>query len=182
MAILSGYIESGRALDDFQDISAAIRNKTAAISAQSGKKFSRVTDAMQFKRSKKPAELAGRIEVNRTERQEWEGFELVEIAKGKVALKYQTGYLCAEYGGGGAVNADRPEIGDWERWNLVDNKDGTFSLQAANGSFLCAEEGGDQALVADREKIGKWESFVLERVGTKSYLKASSGKYVSAQP
>jgi hypothetical protein len=86
-------------------------------------------------------------------------------------------------GGGNDVYANRPQVGDWETWTVVDNNDGTVSFKSFNGNYLSAEQGGGVALYANRTTIGNWEKFYLVnlpdgRVALKTHDK---GKFVSVQ-
>ena len=92
-------------------------------------------------------------------------------------------YVCAENGGGREVVADRPAVGKWEVFTVVQVRpisrpwfrrlggrrlpDAYVAIRAANGQYLCAEgggsvdgEGGD--VNANRDQIGDWETFKME--------------------
>ncbi len=64
------------------------------------------------------------------------------------------GSFSAQFGGEQDVYANRPQVGDWETWTLIDNNDGTVSFKSFNGNFLSAELGGGVALYANRTSIG----------------------------
>jgi len=56
--------------------------------------------------------------------------------------------------------ADRTSIGDWEKFYLFSNDDGTISLQAkSNGKFVSADESGYSVVFANRSEINEWEKF-----------------------
>lgn len=75
------------------------------------------------------------VNVKSTEIGKREKFKLVELDNKKFALKtYYDKYICADNGGGGKVTADRTEIGKWESFELIKNKesiaDGKSTLTA----------------------------------------------------
>ena len=95
--------------------------------------------------------------ANRERAQSWETFQVEDGGVGWVGLKTAHGrYVCAEGGGGGALVADRPHFGPWERFKLR-RVDGGVALETWNGHFVCAEPDG--RVVADRTGIGPWEIF-----------------------
>src|SRR5437879_4154666 len=93
-------------------------------------------------------------------------------------------YLVAEDGGGGEVNANRIEVGDWERFYVVHLKRSNFSdgsiicIQAGSGHYLAAD---NYNIVADRPTCGPWEEFRVERYGQRVILKTWQNRYVAAQ-
>lgn len=83
---------------------------------------------------------------------------------GTVALSAYNGqHIVAENGGGQAVNANRPWIGDWEKFDLISAwprwGEDKYVLRASNGQFVCAENGGGRELVANRNSAREWETF-----------------------
>ena len=91
-------------------------------------------------------------------------------------------YIVAEGGGGGAVNADRVEVGPWEIFEVIDVGDGKVALKTDNGRYLVAEGGGGGAINADRVEIGPWEKFtIIPLRGNKICLKTSTGHFVVAE-
>ena len=80
--------------------------------------------------------------------------------------------------------ANRTEIGQWEKFELIDNGDGTVSLKAmANDKYVCADLIYDNApLIANRTSIGQWEKFELidNGDGTVSLKAMANDKYVCA--
>ena len=132
----------------------------------------------------------GTIEVNRHQVGAWEMVEILYGSDDKCIIKFHSGYLCAEGGGGGSVIADRKEIREWEYWSLKMHDDNTVSFVSHEGYYLCAEGGGGGKLVANRPVTGvcgAWEKFKLPRCGKTEAgrevfaLQASNGQYVSAQ-
>lgn len=77
-------------------------------------------------------------------------------------------YVSAESGGGGAVVANRPVRGDWERFVLVDQTGGSLvsgdvvHLRAQNGMYVVAE---NAEIKANRTVAGSWETFRVFKVG-----------------
>jgi hypothetical protein len=124
----------------------------------------------------------GHVDANRNEAREWETFTIASHPNGSISLLSHMGYLCAEQGGGDGVFANRPAVGDWEHWQLINNRDGSFSLRTANGHYLTAEGGGGRECNANRTAIGPWEKFHLVPLETgRMALKASNGQFVSVQ-
>jgi len=127
----------------------------------------------------------GHVETNRDRADLWERFLLAQLGSGnQVSLLSWRGLFSAQDGGGAGVYANRPQLGDWEKCNLITNQDGSVSFQSINGHYLCAEMGGDSYCVADRTAIGSWERFIIENqsdghVALKTHDKH---KYVSVQP
>jgi hypothetical protein len=128
----------------------------------------------------------GHIWANRDQPQQWETFILAQVAAGnKVSLLSWQGLFSAQNGGGNDVYANRPQVGDWETWTLIDNNDGTVSFKSFNGNYLSAQQGGGDgsAVYVNRTAIGTWEKFFLislpdGRVALKTHDK---GKFVSVQ-
>jgi beta-glucanase (GH16 family) len=105
-------------------------------------------------------------------------------------------YLCAENGGGGAVNANRPQPRAWETFGLIDRDGGDLVsgdlvlLQSATGRYLMAVNGGGGELNATSENQLDWETFrIIKRSGTGTIANGDvvglqtlvSGRWVSAQ-
>ena len=122
-----------------------------------------------------------------------------------VSLKaYGSDYYCtAESGGGGAVNANRSEASNWERFTienlnsknlqsgaLMDND--KIRLRSFDGHYLVAEGGGGSAVLANRQVGGGWETFTVHKVagsftdniirnGDVIALQAYNGQYLTAE-
>jgi hypothetical protein len=117
----------------------------------------------------------------------------------KVALRTFNGkYLAAEGGGGGALNADRDWIREWETFELVDlvqaktglvikdnnSQSITVALQTHNGSYICTEEHEAYKLAATQNGINDLSIFELiwkDKNSSKIALRAYNGKYVAAE-
>src|SRR5208283_5307366 len=85
-------------------------------------------------------------------------------------------FLSAEGGGGGALHANRPAQGPWERftllWELAPHfsviplqSGGTVCIQTVNGKFVTAEGGGGRETNANRSECGPWETFTIFMLG-----------------
>jgi hypothetical protein len=123
----------------------------------------------------------GAVHANRDQALDWESFLLGRVDDDHVALLSWQGLLSAQMGGGHGVYANRVEVGEWETWRLIDNRDGTVSLQTFNGHWLCAEEGGGRGCQANRTTVGEWERFVLEDLpGGKVALRTKHSASTSA--
>jgi hypothetical protein len=71
-------------------------------------------------------------------------------------------YVCAESGGTQPLIANRDAVGQWEKFLMIRNADGSVSLKAnVNGKYVAAENVGNSSLVANRTAIGFWERFDL---------------------
>lgn len=124
----------------------------------------------------------GHIWANKDTPAQWESFYLAQLGSGnKVSLLSWQGLFSAQNGGGNDVYANRPQVGDWETWTLVDNNDGTVSFESFNGNYLSAQLGGGTALYVNRTTIGTWEKFyVVNLPDGKIALKTHDlGKFVS---
>ncbi|MFT3878776.1 MAG: hypothetical protein QM703_03835 [Gemmatales bacterium] len=129
--------------------------------------------------------IPGGMVADRDAPGDWEKFILVSCGNNKVALRYHTGFLSAEGGGGGSTFANRSTIGgDWEKWEIVSHGGTVVSLKSSNGKFLCAENGGGREVNATRNSVGEWEKFYLDfHADGKATLKTvNKVKFVSAQP
>jgi hypothetical protein len=129
----------------------------------------------------------GGVHADRTSVGDWERFMLAQLGNGnQVSLLSWQGLFSAQGGGGGDVYANRPQVGSWETWDLIDNHDGSISFKSNNGHYLTALNGGGGGSYcrADRTAIGTWERFIIEnqpngRVALKTHDK---GTYLSVQP
>jgi len=118
---------------------------------------------------------------NRTWVGEWETFSLVELGKGKVALRATNGlFVTAESGGSQPLIANRAWIRGWETFEYIDQGNNQFALRACNGKYVCAENNGASALIANRNAIGPWETFQRRPLRTIGF-KACNKKFVCAE-
>lgn len=96
----------------------------------------------------------------------------------------QNKVVCGENYGNDPLVANRDSYGGaWETLTIVNNSDGTVSLQCgSNGMYVCAVIDESNQLLARSSTIGDWEKFYLERLSSGNFaLKAvANGKYVCA--
>jgi hypothetical protein len=90
---------------------------------------------------------------------------------------FDNSFLSAEGGGGGALHANRPAQGPWERFSIFDiNQNGLFGpkplmsgdpvcLITDNGHFVTAEGGGGRETNANRNACGPWETLHIFLLG-----------------
>lgn len=127
----------------------------------------------------------GAVAADTTEALPWESFVMADLGNtGQVSLLSHMGLFSADNGGGAGVYANRPKLGDWERWTLVKNDDGSVSFRSIGGHYLVAESGGGSVLNANRTSIGEWEKFWIYflpggRIALKTYV---TGHFVSVKP
>jgi hypothetical protein len=88
-------------------------------------------------------------------------------------------YLVAE-GDKKTVNANRGQVGPWEKWTVGVNGGSTISLKSAHGALLSAQPNG--TLEANRPAVGPWEQFhvVLGQKGIG--LKTAHNTFLCAEP
>ena len=123
------------------------------------------------------------IVADRTRRNGWETFRLIDLGNRYVALQAFNGkYVCALNGGGDKLVANRPWISDWEKFLLIDLGEGNVALCTFKGKYVCAENGGGGEVVANRDKVQGWETFKLTNLERKVALQAAANnKYVCAE-
>lgn len=77
-------------------------------------------------------------------------------------LKYEGSYPNTNYPVTAPLYANRTEIGDWEKFDLITNPNGTVSFQTVNGFYITAEEGGGKGVSTNRMAANAWEQFTPE--------------------
>lgn len=91
-------------------------------------------------------------------------------------------YVVADWGGGGAVLANRTVPSAWETFRVLEWSEGVVSLQSYDGHYLTAVGGGGGALNASATTVGANEKFTLEqRGGGKVALRTAGNFYVVAE-
>ena len=105
-------------------------------------------------------------------------------------------YVVAEGGGGGVVNANRVQVGPWEKFTIIDVYGGqlmsgdVIHFQTWNGNnYLVAEGGGGKEVLANRDFPREWESFIIQKIsgpgpinnGDVITLQSYNGNYVVAE-
>ena len=123
--------------------------------------------------------------------EKWDGsssvtYNTVKLSNGKYSIKSVANekYVVAENGGSDPIVANRDSYGgSWETFYLINNDDGTVSLNAdANNKYVCAVLDEENQLVPRSESVGTWEKFQIYKISDTEYgLKsAENGKYVKA--
>lgn len=85
--------------------------------------------------------------------------------------------------GAAPLTANRTSAGAWEQFRVIDNGDGTVSLQAvANGLFVAADLNNGGRLIANRNAISTWEKFrrVAQPNGSIALQALANDQYVAA--
>ncbi len=103
-------------------------------------------------------------------------------------------YVVAEGGGGGAINANRPAAGPWERFYLVDHNGGSIddgdevTLRTNDGWYVRPMNGGGSTVDALSMQIGPWERLRVEKPeggsvhsGDSIAFRTPSGHYLVAE-
>ncbi|MGA2600026.1 MAG: hypothetical protein ABSH09_23905 [Bryobacteraceae bacterium] len=131
----------------------------------------------------------GGIHADRTTAGAWEKFLLSQIPPGDmVSILSWLGLFSAQNGGDdtGDVFANRPKLGQWETWAILNNSDGTVSFKSLNGRYLTATNGGGPGsyCLVNATAIGPNEKFHLENLpgGHIALKTAAKGTYLSVQP
>jgi murein DD-endopeptidase MepM/ murein hydrolase activator NlpD len=115
-----------------------------------------------------------------------------------VSIRSNNGsFVTAENGGGGIVNANHTNSGEFETFTLLDLNDGELNdrdpvaIKTVNGHFFSAVNGGGGQLLADKTALVTWETFIIERItvrnsdtlilnGDRVAFKSFSKNYMSA--
>jgi len=90
-------------------------------------------------------------------------------------------YLSAEDAGAAPLVANRDSIGDWEKFELVPQADGSYGLKAlANGLYLATELYQGEIIKARSTTVDTWEKFYIEDLGNGGFAikSAANGKYL----
>jgi hypothetical protein len=103
------------------------------------------------------AQPDGRVEGDRTEAREWEGFTSVPGERdGSVAFRTYWGtYLSALPDG--TVDATATEVHDWQSWFDEPQPNGTHAYKSAHGKYLVVTD--HKRVLADRGEAREWEQF-----------------------
>jgi endoglucanase len=92
-------------------------------------------------------------------------------------------YVSAENAGASPLVANRTAVGGWEKFNIINNSDGTISLLSmANNKYVTADLNLNTQLIARATSIQDWEKFrKVDRGNGKVALQAvANNQYVSA--
>lgn len=100
----------------------------------------------------------------------------------KVALKsFYGAFVTAELNTDGELIANRPDVGDWEIFELLRLPDGKIAFRACNGNFVGVKLNEHCQLVADRSDIQGWEAFTLHPMSEGKFaIQAFNRLFVSA--
>ncbi len=99
-------------------------------------------------------------------------------------------YVVAEGGGGDVLNANRPAVGSWETFTLLDLNGGSLesgdlvNIRSVNGYYMVAEGGGDDVVNCNRTEPLSWETFRIQKAsggGTTAGGTIGSGDAISLQ-
>ena len=125
----------------------------------------------------------GEIHADEKEAKDEETFVMITTTDKKVAFFSNRGYFRANKDDK-LVWADRDKIGSDEKFDLIDNGNGTVSFRSMMGTYLSADDKLDkQRISANRTKIDVNERFKLEFLGSgKVAIKAHDGNYLSVAP
>ena len=140
-------------------------------------------DQIAYWKDKNLSELNGAVvlEVHISEKGEVEILEPIETVA-LVNFALQQVLTCESDSFSLAFN--RTKIGEWERFSLVKNEDGSVSFLSAHGTYLCMEDSGKT--VCNRTEIGDWEKWGMEYIGEveEGYVKLRShhGLYLALTP
>lgn len=96
---------------------------------------------------------------------------------------YNNSYISADNYGDNPLIANRQSVGDWEKFQVIQNSDGTISLLSKiNNKYVCADLNNGTKLVARSTTIDGWEKFKLVTLsnGNVGLLAMANSKYVSA--
>jgi hypothetical protein len=92
--------------------------------------------------------------------------------------------VTAEAAGAQSLIANRPAADPWERFDFIDNADGTVSLRAqANGNYVNAPNGGTASLIANSPTLGADQKFdlILNNDGSLSLRARVNSRIVTAE-
>jgi hypothetical protein len=111
-----------------------------------------------------------------------ETFRVDNAGGNDIALWSHQGYFSRQ--ANGTVEANRSQVGVWEKWSFEDNGDGTVSLKSIYSSnYLIAENGGGDACNANRPNKGVFEKFHrLDVPGGIALRTLKTGHFVSVSP
>jgi len=117
---------------------------------------------------------------------QWESLTFCQLGQDTAAILSWQGFFRADNGGGGAVWCNSAKVQDWETFRLVNNGNGTISLQAVDkGTYFTAVLGGGpgSSCYCGATVAKDWEMFKLIPLngGQFALQTLDKGTYVSAQ-
>jgi len=94
---------------------------------------------------------------------ELELFYFTEIGSGEFALRAANDkFVMANWDNNKTLEACADSVKEWERFRLVKNGDGTFSILSVDTKqFVSADQNREQIMFADRNEVGEWERFKI---------------------
>ncbi|WP_188466632.1 endonuclease/exonuclease/phosphatase family protein [Marivirga lumbricoides] len=99
----------------------------------------------------------------------------------RITIQGSNGKYLSSEDGLSAMMCDRDEADDWEKFDVIDNPDGTFSLRGSNGKYVSSEN-GNSPMMCDRNTPDDWEKFNWVELGGNAFaIKGSNGNYVSSE-
>lgn len=84
-------------------------------------------------------------------------------------LKYIGSYPNQRYPGVAPLYGNRFEPGDWEKFELIENSNGSVSIKTNNGNYWTAELAGGNGLSTNRLDQFAWEEFTLVDLDNDNY-------------
>lgn len=105
------------------------------------------------------------------------------LSAGSITLRTSAGYyLCAENGGGSALNATRKAAAAWETFTVIPLGGNRFALRTRDGHYLRAVDGGGKGVDAVATAIGAWENFTVVGLdNNRIAFRASNGQFICAE-
>jgi len=98
-----------------------------------------------------------------------------------IALRSSNNKYISSENGKKPIISNRREIGEWEKFIVVNAGNGRIALKANNGKYVSSED-GKAPMTANRNQIGSWEKFKVISAGNgRIALKANNDKYVSSE-
>jgi hypothetical protein len=102
----------------------------------------------------------------------WERFKLVLLPNNLVALQGADGRYCSSEDGYRPMRCDRATVQDWEKFEKVENSDGSVSFRSMSGKFVSSEgsaelldlsncSDGRMPMTCNRDIADTWEKFRL---------------------
>ena len=78
------------------------------------------------------------------------------------------------------IICNREAVGPWEKFIILKNNDGTYSLKGWTGKYCASENNG---IICNREALGPWEKFIILKNNDGTYsLKATNvDKYCASE-
>ncbi|WP_237706931.1 T9SS type A sorting domain-containing protein [Ochrovirga pacifica] len=85
-----------------------------------------------------------------------------------VSIQNQGGFRYINSSNSEKLVSSALNVGNDEKFEMVDNNDGTYSFKCSNGLYMSSENGNKEA-TCNRTSIGAWEKFMLTDYGNDIY-------------